>query len=135
MLDGVGSSLKMVKFLLQHFWILQDVARVWPTPSQHLTTRFQTLKKEKFRNCKIKVTLILFFFFGLDWSDWLLGTFYHSGMLSVGESYKRKQLITLPNAIFGNFSILVATDVYNYVFEHNDEGDNLKAQVTTFNCL
>ena len=39
MLDGVGSSLKMVKFLLQHFWMLQDVARVWPAPSQHLTTR------------------------------------------------------------------------------------------------
>ena len=39
MLDGVESSLKMVKFFLQHFWMLQDVARVWPAPSQHLTTR------------------------------------------------------------------------------------------------
>ena len=28
MLDGVGSSLKMVHFLLQHFWMLQNVARV-----------------------------------------------------------------------------------------------------------
>ena len=39
MLDGVGSSLKLVKSLLQHFWMLQDVARIWPAPSQHLTTR------------------------------------------------------------------------------------------------
>ena len=38
-LDGIGSSLKMVKFLLQHFWMLQDVARVLPAPSQLLTTR------------------------------------------------------------------------------------------------
>ena len=29
MLDGVRSGLKMVKFLSQHFWMLQDVARVW----------------------------------------------------------------------------------------------------------
>ena len=30
-----------IKFenLLQHFVMLQDVARVWPAPSQHLTTR------------------------------------------------------------------------------------------------
>ena len=39
MLDGVGSSLKMVKFLLQHFLDVEGVARVWPAPSQHLTTR------------------------------------------------------------------------------------------------
>ena len=39
MLDGVGSSLKMVKLLLQQFWIFQDVARVCPAPSQHLKTR------------------------------------------------------------------------------------------------
>ena len=41
MLQGVGRcwvSFKMVKFLLQHFWMLQDVARVWPARS-HLTTR------------------------------------------------------------------------------------------------
>ena len=41
MLDGVGSSLKMVKFLLQHFWMLQDVARVFPAPSQHVPTMLQ----------------------------------------------------------------------------------------------
>ena len=45
------------------------------------------------------------------------------------------QSVTLPNAIFGNFSILVLTDLYNDVYEHNDEDDNLKAKVissTTF---
>ena len=41
MLDGIGSRLKLeiVKFLLQHFSMSQDVARVWPAPSQHLTPR------------------------------------------------------------------------------------------------
>ncbi|KAJ7392608.1 hypothetical protein OS493_010259 [Desmophyllum pertusum] len=63
-----------------------------------------------------------------DWSDWLLGTFYHHGMLSVGASYTRKKPVTLPHAIFGNFSILIRTDVYNDVYEHNDEDDNLKAK-------
>lgn len=33
-LQDVGSSLKMVKFLLQHFGMLQDLARVWLAPSQ-----------------------------------------------------------------------------------------------------
>ena len=35
MLNGVENG----KFFLQHFWILHDIARVWPAPSQHLTTR------------------------------------------------------------------------------------------------
>ena len=43
--DGVGSSLKMVKILLQHLWMLQDVALVWPAPSQHLTTRFNNVAR------------------------------------------------------------------------------------------
>jgi len=68
----------------------------------------------------------------LDWSDWLLGTFYHRGVLPVDASYTTKRAVTLPHAIFGNFSILVITDVYNYVYEHNDEDDNLKSQVQTF---
>ena len=35
MFDGVESSLKIIKFLLQHLWMLQGVACIWPTPSQH----------------------------------------------------------------------------------------------------
>ena len=30
MLDGVGSSLKIFKFVVKHFWMLHDVALVWP---------------------------------------------------------------------------------------------------------
>ena len=37
MLDSVGSSLKIVKYLFLHFWMLQDVAHVFTAPSQHLT--------------------------------------------------------------------------------------------------
>ncbi|KAL9963573.1 hypothetical protein ACROYT_G027096 [Oculina patagonica] len=64
-----------------------------------------------------------------DWSDWLLGTFYHHGLLAVGASYTRKEPVKLPNAIYGSFSILVVTDVYNNVYEHNDEDDNIKGQL------
>ena len=39
MLDDVRSSLKTVKFLLQHFWMLQDFLRVWTTLLQYITTR------------------------------------------------------------------------------------------------
>ena len=30
MLDVVGSNLKMVKFFMQHLWMLHDVVVVWP---------------------------------------------------------------------------------------------------------
>ena len=39
MLDGVGSSFCNVAT----FWMLQDVARVWPASSQHPTTRFSNV--------------------------------------------------------------------------------------------
>ena len=37
MFQRVAWFLEMVKFWLQHFWMLQDVARVWPALSNHLT--------------------------------------------------------------------------------------------------
>ena len=40
-LHTFGSSLKMVTFLLQHILMLQDVACVWPVPSQNLSTILQ----------------------------------------------------------------------------------------------
>lgn len=37
MLDGDGSSLKMITFLLQHFRMLQDVAHIFPAPLHNPT--------------------------------------------------------------------------------------------------
>ena len=45
MLDGVGSSLKMVTFLLQHFRMLQDVAHIFPAPLQHLIAQSYDVTK------------------------------------------------------------------------------------------
>ena len=45
MLGGVGSSLIMVKFSLQQFLMLQDVAHVWPTPFQHITARSNNIAR------------------------------------------------------------------------------------------
>ena len=38
MLDGVGSVLKMVKFLLQHFWMLRAFGQLLYSISQHNLT-------------------------------------------------------------------------------------------------
>ena len=45
MLDGIGSSLKMVTFLLQHFRMLQDVAHIFPAPLQHLIAQSYDVTK------------------------------------------------------------------------------------------
>lgn len=89
----------------------------------------QIQKKTRCQTWEIQNELTKLVFTWLDWSDWLLTTYYHRGLLAVGASYTRNQPVTLPNAIFGNFSILVITDVYNDVYEHDDEDDNLKAKV------
>ena len=45
MLDGDGSSLKMITFLLQHFRMLQDVAHILPAPLQHLIAQSYDVTK------------------------------------------------------------------------------------------
>ena len=44
-------------------------------------------------------------------------------------SYSRTERVAIPDAIFGNYSIIVATDVFNSVYEHFDEDDNARASV------
>ena len=53
MLDGVGSSLKMVKFLLKHFLMLSDVLCIWQAPSQHVTTCHH---QSKVNSCSLQTT-------------------------------------------------------------------------------
>jgi len=43
-----------------------------------------------------------------------------------GETYTRMETVSIPNAIFGNYSIVVVTDFFNQVYEHAAEGDNVR---------
>lgn len=43
-----------------------------------------------------------------------------------GETYTRMETVSIPNAIFGNYSIVVMTDVFSQVYEHIAEGDNVR---------
>ena len=42
MLGAVGSKLKMVKFFMQHLWMLHDVVVVWPGSSNNVTLGMHT---------------------------------------------------------------------------------------------
>jgi len=53
-----------------------------------------------------------------------LGTYAHSGVLTAGATYTRIEDVGVPNAIYGNFTIIVITDARNNVFEYTDEDDN-----------
>ena len=44
-------------------------------------------------------------------------------------SYSRSEAVSIPNAIFGNYSIIVVTDIFDHVFEHFDEDDNSRASM------
>ena len=55
MLYDVESSLKMVKFLLQHFGISQDVASVWLAPSQ-ISSHYSTMLQDIALKCCMRLT-------------------------------------------------------------------------------
>ena len=44
-------------------------------------------------------------------------------------SYSRTESVSIPNAIFGNYSIIVVADIFDHVFEHLDEDDNSRASM------
>ena len=75
-----------------------------------------------------------------DASAMHLGTFQHSGALSPAASYSSTQSVTVPNAIEGNYTIYVQTDVSDNVYEHGLDSDNMgQAEVSNkeicINCL
>src|SRR5690606_4348499 len=61
----------------------------------------------------------------LDGSDRLLTTTNHSGALEPGQSYAASANVTLPIGVSGNFFFIVQTDVFNEVFEHVFDSNNV----------
>ena len=58
--------------------------------------------------------------------DVFLGNYLKTGILGAGLSYTQEASVSIPNAIFGNYTIIVITDVYNNVYEHISEDDNTR---------
>ncbi|MCY2955084.1 MAG: hypothetical protein NTU53_24415 [Planctomycetota bacterium] len=59
-------------------------------------------------------------------SDWLLGTFSHSGALASGDNYTQVQNLVLPvDLAAGQYWVFVATDVYGQLDEPGAEGNNV----------
>lgn len=49
------------------------------------------------------------------------------GALAAGHSYNTNIRVSIPDAIAGNFSLIVITDVFNNIYEHTNEEDNILA--------
>ena len=62
----------------------------------------------------------------------------HKGLLPVDAEYSEAITITVPEAIFGNYTVIVVADVYNTVYEHISENDNnleVNKTLFTYNCI
>ena len=64
-------------------------------------------------------------FTSVDARDLRLGSYRFDGTLSAGATYSKIARVSIPNAIYGNFSVIVVTDAFNNVYEHASEGDNI----------
>lgn len=62
----------------------------------------------------------------IDADDIVLGEFQISSTLAPGAAYTRRATVTVPKAIFGDFYIILWSDVYNQVYEHTSEDDNTR---------
>jgi len=65
--------------------------------------------------------------------DQLLGTFGFTGTIPAGESVTRNFSPNVPITVEGSRNVIIRTDVYNNVFEHQNEANNLLISDTTIN--
>lgn len=54
-----------------------------------------------------------------------IGGHFEIDSLMPGESYRQTASVTIPEAIFGKYYIYVETDIYNNVYEHAYDGNNI----------
>ena len=62
----------------------------------------------------------------IDEKHMLLGSYLINGALAPGASYSKTATVSVPDAIYGNYSIIVVTDSNNDVYEYTSEDDNSK---------
>lgn len=56
--------------------------------------------------------------------DVTLGNFTRNGLLNVGESYKRSEVVSIPFSLVGDYNVFVVTDVGNSIYEASNESNN-----------
>ena len=61
----------------------------------------------------------------------MLTQFRRTSGLTQNEDYTSKVKVVVPREIYGEFYILIQTDVYNNVFEHTADDNNLGISVST----
>ena len=81
------------------------------------------------------ISTLWVFIYNVDNGDSILGTFHISGYLAAGANYTKSVNIRVPERIFGAFYILVFTDIYNQVYEHTSEDDNIGFPVVRYYIL
>ena len=59
-----------------------------------------------------------------DEDDLLLASFSRNGRLNVGEAYSRRELVSLPFKLAGDYSLFVVSDADNTVYEAERENNN-----------
>ncbi|KAJ8025089.1 Teneurin-3 [Holothuria leucospilota] len=60
----------------------------------------------------------------LDRQDRLLLSILHTGILTVGTGYSSSATVSVPTRTYGDHFIIVATDVFNNIYEHSFENNN-----------
>ena len=63
--------------------------------------------------------------------DRLLKSFSHNGLLDVGESYTRSELVSIPFDLIGDYHLFLETDVNNNVYEAGSENNNYSTKPLT----
>ena len=66
------------------------------------------------------------FILSLDDDDLVLGESQILRVLAPGAAYTQTITRSVPNAIFGDFFIIVASDIHDEVYEHINEEDNAR---------
>ncbi|MCP4711103.1 MAG: hypothetical protein GY869_20985, partial [Planctomycetes bacterium] len=60
-----------------------------------------------------------------NYDDREIGRFEHDGLMPEGTEYSRTEIMTLPPALEGRFTLFVETDATDMVYEHLDVGANV----------
>ena len=60
-----------------------------------------------------------------------VGNYLWNGALGAGQSYDQQVTVSIPNAIFGNYSFIIRTDAFDHVFEHRNEDDNTRISMVS----
>jgi RHS repeat-associated protein len=71
----------------------------------------------------------------LDAGDRVLDTVYHQGPLNPGDNYTGSHTVNLPIGVSGEFFFFVRTDLYNHVYEHTYENNNVGYDTSVTNVL